>query len=280
MNQLKWSVQSVSKFHGDTGQNANSHMFEFNDFLKAARIEAIGEGAEDTRDATQIINDFVTTLKGKARLWFDVNIPEAERTTVAHWKVIKNAFKDHFNPLGSTREQRVRAWKDMRWDPTTESIDDFSYKYKELGLSLGLNDDNIYDNFKACIPGQYFVFVYNAANMADAIANLKKCIAAGPMIGTNGGITQTSTSKVDDKLKFMGITEEPDIFHQIHESINEKLVPVHETMSETKEMVDQMYQMAMGNNGGNNGGSRFNNQPNRYNGGNGFPKQFQNLGRG
>ena len=46
MNQLKWSVQSVSKFHGDTGQNANSHMFEFNDFLKAARIEAIGEGAE------------------------------------------------------------------------------------------------------------------------------------------------------------------------------------------------------------------------------------------
>ena len=78
----------------------------------------------------------------------------------------------------------------------------------------------------------------------------------------------------------MGITEEPDIFHQIHESINEKLVPVHETMSETKEMVDQMYQMAMGNNGGNNGGSRFNNQPNRYNGGNGFPKQFQNLGRG
>ena len=280
MNQLKWSVQSVSKFHGDTGQNANPHMFEFNDFLKAARIEAIGEGAEDTRDATQIINDFVTTLKGKARLWFDVNIPEAERTTVAHWKVIKNAFKDHFNPLGSTREQRVCAWKDMRWDPTTESIDDFSYKYKELGLSLGLNDDNIYDNFKACIPGQYFVFVYNAANMADAIANLKKCIAAGPMIGTNGGITQTSTSKVDDKLKFMGITEEPDIFHQIHESINEKLVPVHETMSETKEMVDQMYKMAMGNNGGNNGGSRFNNQPNRYNGGNGFPKQFQNLGRG
>ena len=74
-------------------------MFEFNDFLKAARIEAIGEGAEDTRDATQIINDFVTTLKGKARLWFDVNIPEAERTTVAHWKVIKNAFKDHFNPF-------------------------------------------------------------------------------------------------------------------------------------------------------------------------------------
>ena len=35
-------------------------------FLKAARIEAIGEGEEDDRDATQIINDFVTTLKGKA----------------------------------------------------------------------------------------------------------------------------------------------------------------------------------------------------------------------
>ena len=209
-----------------------------------------------------------------------MNIPEADRTTVAHWNTIKTAFKDHFNPLGSTREQRVRAWKDMRWDPTTESIDDFSYKYKELGL----NQENIYDNFKACVPGQYFVFVYNAANMADAIANLKKCIAAGPMIGTNGGSTQTTTPKLDDKLKFMQITKEPDIFHQIYDSLNEKLAPVHETMSETKEMIDQMYQMVTGNNGGNNsgnnGGSRFNNQPNRYNGGNGFPKQFQNSGRG
>ena len=75
--QLRWSVQSVSKFHRDTGQNANLHLFEFNGLLKAARIEAgdLGDDrVENNRDALHIINDFVTTLKGKVRLWFDVNI--------------------------------------------------------------------------------------------------------------------------------------------------------------------------------------------------------------
>ena len=60
-------------------------------------------------------------------------------------------------------------------------IDDFAYKFKELGRSLGLDEVSIFDNFKACIPGQYFVFVYNALNMSQAVDNLKKCIAAGPM---------------------------------------------------------------------------------------------------
>ena len=136
-NHLRWSVQSVSKFHGELGQSATQHLYEFDDFLKAARIEA-PEGDGDDANVAHIINDFVTTLKGKARIWFDMNVPEGERTTLAQWNVIRNKFKAYFHPLGSTKEQRIRAWKDMRWDPIKEAIDDFAYRYKELGLSLGL----------------------------------------------------------------------------------------------------------------------------------------------
>ena len=126
----------------------------------------------------------MTTLKGKARVWFDMNVPEDERTTRGQWNTIRNKFKAYFHLLGSTKEQRIRAWKDMRWDPIKEAIDDFAYRYKELGLSLGLQQDSIFDNFKACIPGQYFVFVYNANDMAQAVDNLKKCIAAEHYKGT------------------------------------------------------------------------------------------------
>ena len=169
-NQMRWSVQSVSKFHGESGQSATQHLYEFDDFLKAARIEAPEDG-EDANVA-HIINDFVTTLKGKARIWFDMNVPEAERTTLRQWNAIRDKFKAYFHPLGSTKEPRIRAWKDMRWDPIKEAIDDCAYRYKELGLSLGLQPDSIFDNFKACIPGQYFVFVYNANDMAQAVDNL------------------------------------------------------------------------------------------------------------
>ena len=91
-NHLRWSVQSVSKFHGELGQSATQHLYEFDDFLKAARIEAPEEGGDEANVA-HIINDFVTTLKGKARIWFDMNVPEGERTTLAQWNAIRNKFK-------------------------------------------------------------------------------------------------------------------------------------------------------------------------------------------
>ena len=278
-NQLRWSVQSVSKFHGETGQSATQHLFEFDDFLKAARIEAPREEGDDANVA-HIINDFVTTLKGKARVWFDMNVPEEERTTVAQWNAIREKFKAHFHPLGSTKEQRIRAWKDMRWDPIKEAIDDFAYRYKELGLSLGLQQDSIFDNFKACIPGQYFVFVYNANDMAQAVDNLKKCIAAGPMVPSTpvssmGVASGSTTTQKDDKLKFMAITEEThqEIFNQLQDTIDERLGPMEEGMYETKEMIDQVYQM-ISQGQQNQGQMRFNSNQNQ------LPNKFgQNQNR-
>ena len=277
-NHLRWSVQSVSKFHGDSGQSATQHLYEFDDFLKAARIEAPDDG-EDANVA-HIINDFVTTLKGKARIWFDMNVPEGERTTLAQWNVIRNKFKAYFHPLGSTKEQRIRAWKDMRWDPIKEAIDDFAYRYKELGLSLGLQQDSIFDNFKACIPGQYFVFVYNANDMPQAVDNLKKCIAAGPMVPNTVNtttVTTATTTQKDDKLKFMAMTEEAhqEIFNQLQDTIDERLGPMEEGMCETRELMDQVYQMiSQGQQNQNQGQMRFNSNQGQ------MPNQFgQNQNR-
>ena len=255
-NNLRWSVQNVTKFHGEAGQSATQHLYEFDDFLRAARIEVPApDRGQDEMDVNvaHIINDFVTTLKGKARIWYDMNVPEGERANKRDWNRIRDKFKAYFHPLGSTKEQRIKAWKEMRWDPIKEAIDDFAYKYKELGQSLGLDEQGIFDNFKACIPGHYFVFVYNANDMTQAVHNLKKCIAAGPMgmtnqpVNTISGTTQSTTQK-DDKLKFMAMNEETqqqqqEMFNQLQDTIDERLGPMEEGMHETKDMIDQMYQM-------------------------------------
>ena len=283
-NHLRWSVQSVSKFHGDSGQSATQHLYEFDDFLRAAGIVAPADEG-DNANVAHIINDFVTTLKGKARIWFDMNVPEGERTTLAHWDVIRNKFKAYFHPLGSTKEQRIRAWKDMRWDPIKEAIEDFAYRYKELGLSLGLQDGSIFDNFKACIPGQYFVFVYNANDMSQAVDNLKKCLAAGPMVPNtvnttpvnSTAVTAATTTQKDDKLKFMAMTEEAhqEMFNQLQDTIDERLGPMEEGMCETRELMDQVYQMiSQGQQNQNQGQMRFNS-----NQGQGFNQFGQNQNR-
>ena len=236
-NNIKWSVQNVSKFYGEPGQNPNSHLMEFEDFLRA-----IAPNPDNDERATNVINQFTTTLKNKARTWFEMCIGENERRTPNHWIEIKRKFKEEFHPLGSTREQRVKAWKDMKWDPTKDTIDDFAFKYKELGLSLGLNEDNIFDYFKACIPGQYFVFVYSVNNMADAVSNLKKCIAAGPMIPTGLVQSQATASSVtvaEDKPKFMAVQD--DFVSQFKDSLEEVVSEkVEDGLVETREMVDQM----------------------------------------
>ena len=90
-------------------------------------------------NVTHIINDFLTTLKGKARIWFDMNVPEAERTTLGHWNAIRDKFKAYFHPLGSTKEQRIRAWKDMKWDPIKEAIDILSIGIKNLDFLWDYN---------------------------------------------------------------------------------------------------------------------------------------------
>ena len=114
-NNLRWSVQNVAKFYGEPGQSATQHLYEFDDFLRAARIVIPddAEVPENDRDASHIINDFVITLKGKARVWFNMKIPEGRRTTKAHWDNIRAAFKENFHPSGSTKEQRInfgRTW--------------------------------------------------------------------------------------------------------------------------------------------------------------------------
>ena len=183
----------------------------------------------------------------------------------------------------------------MKWDPTKEMIDDFAFKYKELGRSLGLNDENIFDYFKACIPAQYFVFVYSVNTMADAVANLKKCIAAGPMIPSGMVQTTGTTTMADDKPKFMAVqdTSGPeDIISQLKESLEEVVMEkVEDGLNETREMVDQMFQMMAITGTGNQGQNQYQGQgynqlggnnrftPSRGRGGQNFQLHNGNQGR-
>ena len=93
-----------------------------------------------------------------------------------------------------------------------------------------MQQDSIFDNFKACIPGQYFVFVYNDNDMAQAVDNLKKCIAAGPIVPSTPVNTTTTTTQKDDRMKFMAMTEEThqEMFNQLQDTIDERLGPMEE----------------------------------------------------
>ena len=45
-------------------------------------------------------------------------------------------FTTEHNPIGSTREQQIMAWKTLKWDPTKENLDDFVYKFRRVAKEL------------------------------------------------------------------------------------------------------------------------------------------------
>ena len=50
-----------------------------------------------------------------------------EPKTKEEYENMVPSFITEHNPIGSTREQQIMAWKNLKWDPAQESLDDFVY---------------------------------------------------------------------------------------------------------------------------------------------------------
>ena len=218
MNELKWSLKDIPKFYGDRrqGESASTHLMEFNDFLRNIEVDLTDETEAVN---TKLIGYFMQSLKGRARQWFDLTFSEVNRRTFDHWKAIQNAFAQEYNPVGSTREQQIKAWKEMKWDPATESLTDFVYKYKELGKYLGYPEDQMLQSFFCCIPNTMFVYVMNARSLTEAVNTLKKCLA----LGTSMVPETKKDAEKTPVIPFMMATEAERIKNNVEKVVEEKV---------------------------------------------------------
>ena len=91
-----------------------------------------------------VVSKFKASLKGKPRLWYEMQYPTSddEPKTVQTYKKMLSLFTTEHNPIGSTIEQQTMAWKNMKWDPTKERLDDFVYMCAQTwnlhNLKIGL----------------------------------------------------------------------------------------------------------------------------------------------
>ena len=116
-----WSLKDIPRFEGQ-GEQPFLHSMEFEYYLVASGLsiepkEVRGNTVQP--DYKDIINKFKASLKNNARIWFSMYIEK--RVPNLHsadgWETIKSKFLTYFNPLGSTKEQQIKAWKEMIWKP-------------------------------------------------------------------------------------------------------------------------------------------------------------------
>ena len=79
-----------------------------------------------------VVSKFKASLKSKPRLWFEMqySTPDDEPKTKEAYEKMVLSFITEYNPIGSTREQQIMAWRSLKWDPAQKRLDDFVSKLK------------------------------------------------------------------------------------------------------------------------------------------------------
>ena len=142
---VRYSIRNIPTFNGKRDSMPYTHMIEFGDFLVNIGSEINDLPKEPHRDdkddreyhkavIKDVVRKFKASLKGKPRLWFELQYPTPDdepKTKEAYEKMVLSLITEH-NPTGSTREQQIMAWKNLKWDPAQEKLDDFVFKFRRI----------------------------------------------------------------------------------------------------------------------------------------------------
>ena len=234
-----WSLRDIPKFEGK-GEQPFSHIMEFEDYLIASGVRMEPDEDDNGRrtpvDYKDIINKFKASLKNNARIWYSMYI-EGRITDLyseAGWKAIKSRFLTYFNPIGSTKEQQIKAWKELKWKPEEEKLTDFVFRFSQLAHELSYTDEQQMSHFVLCIPRGLYLYLEGAKTVPDAAENLRKGIALGGLDTFNSASKTLHESK--PSVPFMAVKEHrkqvntEDTLKVVKESIQDSIYESSKTM--------------------------------------------------
>ena len=149
---LRYSIRDIPTFDGKGNFLPHTHMIELVTslltldqklmiYLKSHR-KMIGKHHKAV--IKDVVSKFKISFKGKPRLWFEMPPTPADepKTKEACEKMVSSLITEH-NPTGITREQQLMAWKNLKWDPVQERLDDFVYILRRIGQELGKSADEL-----------------------------------------------------------------------------------------------------------------------------------------
>ena len=207
-----WSLRDIPKFEGK-GEQPFSHLMEFEDYLIASGVRVEPDEDEDGRridvDYRDIINKFKASLKNNARVWYSMYIDGriTDLYSEAGWKTIKSRFLTYFNPIGSTKEQQIKAWKELKWKPEEEKLTDFVFRFSQLAHELAYTDEQQIAHFVLCIPRGLYLYLEGAKTVPDAVENLRKGIALGGLDTFNSASASKTMDDNKPSVPFMAVKE-------------------------------------------------------------------------
>lgn len=170
-------------FHGLPDEDGDTHLANFLDYLNVTGYKL--PTGTDPKDIIQIIDLFAYSLKTLAKQWWLITYGPVsdlgdEWKTKERWVEIKQSFVTRFNAAGSTTEQQIKAWKDMKWKPEEKAIDSFVYEFQNLGAALGYTGDQLLQHFLCSIPPYLYQFIHGVKTIREAVERIKVHMTFNP----------------------------------------------------------------------------------------------------
>ena len=158
----------LPQFKGKKGEDPNDHCMKVEDYFAMFNI---------TSDEDQK-RRFLETLAEKARHWastinidelksyrYDEKEPKEEKEKTFKWLFIKRFAKE-----GRTRHAAFEAWKNLKFDPVKDDVEEFMTTIKNLASTLAFNEEAQVMAIKSNMPRD----IYGVCMQYEKLDELKK----------------------------------------------------------------------------------------------------------
>ena len=137
--QLNWSYFKP-KISGKPEEDAEAYHLRTNDWMETHNFPA-----------DQKVRRSCLTLMGEARLWY-----EALGTVQLDWETLQDHFWQWYSKFGNTQEQYFHAWRSFQYDESTDTIDSYIHKVKQVVTLLNYGEPQILELFKNTLPSKLY----------------------------------------------------------------------------------------------------------------------------
>ena len=116
----------------------------------------------------QKVRRFCLTFVGEARLWY-----ETLGAAQLDWATLQDHFWQQYSKFGNTREQYFHASRSFQFDESTDTIDSYIQKVKQVAALLNYGEPQILELFKNTLPSKLYYIVYHINNLREAVETAK-----------------------------------------------------------------------------------------------------------
>ena len=176
VSQLSWSYFKP-EFSGKPEEDVVAHLLRTTDWMETHNFP------EEAK-----VQRFCLTLTGEARLWYETLRPKE-----IDWTVLQENVRQQYSKLGSTREQYFHVWRSFLCDQSTDTIDSYISKIKQVAALLNYGEPQILELFKNTLPSELYWILFPINNLRDAVDATKRVLTKEKLDKHLSGQTITST---------------------------------------------------------------------------------------